>query len=275
MTGRRPWFLIALAACLGLAVGVASQSADGVVARINGKPITENDMRLAEVEIMVQLVGLPAERRRQAILDYLIDSQLFADAAERARLDREPQFEARRHYHLRRAMRDAYFDERLRDTLTPEEVRRAYDEQIAALKPPTEYHLRQILLGSEAEARDVRLKLTSGSDFAVLARQASRDPVSAQAGGDMGYLVPAQLDPDLAKAVAALPVGPASAPVKSRFGWHVIRVEDRRTRPPPTWDEAKELVRLELLSQRTREAVAGLRGEASIVYTDSGDAIGK
>ncbi|MBN9091624.1 MAG: peptidylprolyl isomerase [Reyranella sp.] len=275
MISPRSWFLIVLVAGLGLAIGAASQSADGVVARVNGKPISETDMRLAEVEIMTQLVGLPAERRRQAILDYLIDSQLFADAAERAKLDREPRFEARRHYHLRRALRDAYFDERLRDTLGPEEVRRAYEEQIAALKPLTEYRLRQILLGSEAEARDVRLKLVSGSDFAAVARQASRDPGSAQAGGDLGYLVPAQLDPDLAKAVAALPVGQTSAPVKTRFGWHLVRVEDRRTRPPPTWDEARELVRLELLSQRTREAVSGLRGDASIVYTNPEDAIGK
>lgn len=275
MTSGRAWFPVALAACLGLAVGAASQTADGVVARVNGKPVTETDMRLAEVEIMVQLVGLPAERRRQAVLDYLIDSQLFADAAERARLDRAPGFEARRHYHLRRALRDSYFDERLRDTITPEEVRRAYDEQLAALKPPTEYHLRQILLGSEAEARDVRLKLASGSDFAALARQASRDPGTAQAGGDMGYVVPAQLDPDLAKAVGALPVGQVSAPVRTRFGWHLVRVEDRRPRSPPTWEEARELIRLELLSQRTREAVAGLRGEASIVYTNPDDAIGR
>jgi peptidyl-prolyl cis-trans isomerase C len=135
--------------------------------------------------------------------------------------------------------------------------------------------VRQILSGSEAEARDLRLKLVSGSDFAALAQQASRDLATAQNGGDMGYVLPSQLDPDFEKAVVSLPVGELSAPIKTRVGWAVARVDDRRVRPLPTFEDAKELLRLELLATRTREAVASLRGRAAIIYTNPEDAIGK
>jgi peptidyl-prolyl cis-trans isomerase C len=266
---------IVAAASLGFSLDAASNTDDGVVARVNQKTITEADMRFAEVEIMTQLVRLPADRRRQATLDYLIDGQLFAEAAEQSKLDRQAGFEARRNYYLRRALRDAYFDDQIRNRITEEDLRRAYDDQLANVKGPTEYRVRQILSGSEAEARDLRLKLVSGSDFAALAQQASRDLATAQNGGDMGYVLPSQLDPDFEKAVVSLPVGELSAPIKTRVGWAVARVDDRRVRPLPTFEDAKELLRLELLATRTREAVASLRGRAAIIYTNPEDAIGK
>jgi peptidyl-prolyl cis-trans isomerase C len=266
---------IVAAASLGFSLDAASNTDDGVVARVNQKTITEADMRFAEVEIMTQLVRLPADRRRQATLDYLIDGQLFAEAAEQSKLDRQAGFEARRNYYLRRALRDAYFDDQIRNRITEEDLRRAYDDQLANVKAPTEYRVRQILSGSEAEARDLRLKLVSGSDFAALAQQASRDLATAQNGGDMGYVLPSQLDPDFEKAVVSLPVGELSAPIKTRVGWAVARVDDRRVRPLPTFEDAKELLRLELLATRTREAVASLRGRAAIIYTNPEDAIGK
>jgi peptidyl-prolyl cis-trans isomerase C len=260
---------------MSVVVCASSQSTDGIVARVNNEPITEMDIRLAEVELMAQLVRVPADRRRQTILGYLIDGQLFAEAAERAKFDRQATFEARRSYHLRRALRDAYFDDQIRDKITDEDVRRAYDEQLAGLKPVLEFRVRQILVGSETEARDLRLKLVSGSDFAGIARQVSRDLATAQSGGDMGYVLPGRLDADFEKAVTSLPVGQLSPPIKTRFGWAIARVDDRRSRPPPSWDEARELVRLELLAVRTREAVSDLRGQAAIVYTNAEDALAK
>lgn len=262
---------VALVAFLGLVIGAASQTREKVVVRVNNKSITEADVRLAEIEIMTQLVQIPADRRRQAILDYLIDGQLLADAAVRAKLDKQAQFEARRQYFQRRALRDAYFEEKIRDAITPDEVRLSYDSQASAVRPPAEYRARQILVGSELDARSIRVKLMSGTDFAALAKQISHDVGTGQNGGDLGYVVQGQLDPDFEKAVARLQVGELSAPIKTRFGWHIVRLEDRRTRPVPTWEEAKELVRLELLAQRTRDVVGEMRNAASIVYTDLDD----
>lgn len=266
-------FVALLAMCSG--TGASSQNPSSVVVRVNGKAVTEADVRLAEGELFAQLARLPPDRRSQFVLDYLVDGQLFAEAAEKASLDKEKEFEDRRRYFLRRALRDAYFDSKIRVQVSDDMVRKAFDDQIATLKPIDELHLRQILAGSEAEARDLRLKLVSGSDFANLARQHSRDIGTAQAGGDMGYVLPAQLDPDFAAAVSALTTGDISLPIRTRFGWVIARIEDRRVRPFPKWEDSRDVLRLELLGGQIKTVVEDLRAQSAIVYTNPDDAIGK
>lgn len=234
--------------------------------RVNDKPITEADVRLAEADIATDLLQMPRERRREAVLEFLIESQLLADAAEQARLDGSRQHEARRRYQQRRTLRDTYFEARIRDTVSEADVRRAYDEQAATIKRQDQFRAVHILVDSESAAVDIRRKIVGGADFAALARESSRDNGTAANGGDLGFVEPGQLDPRFEAAVLKLATGELSSPIQTKFGWHVVRVEERRLRPVPTYEEAKDFIRLEMVLRRTRETVAAMRKDARIVY---------
>jgi len=258
-----------MTAAVGIAMMLSGAAfADSkVVAKVNGVEITEKDIDLARAEVGDQLANIPAKDRRRDLLLYLIENQLLADAAKKEKLDQGPKSEELMKYYQRRALHDAYFNDKIREAVTDEQLKKIYDTEVAKVKPQTEFNARHILVKTEEDAHDIVERLNRGSDFAELAKEKSTGPSGAQ-GGDLGYFAKGRMVPEFEAAVLKLKKGDVSDPVKTQFGWHVIKLEDIRESKPPAFDDVKDGLKSGLVRQKAVEVIGGLRKGAEIDILD-------
>ena len=200
------------------------------------------------------------------LLQYVIENELMAGAGQKDSLDKADSFPGRVKYHERRALRDAFFDVKINDAVTEAEAKKIYDEKIVQLKPEQEMHARHILVATEAEAKEVAERLKKGEDFATVAKEKSKD--TGAEGGDLGFFARGQMLKPFEDAAFALDVGQISEPVQTQFGWHIIKVEEKRDQPLPTFDQVKEAIIAQLVQQKAQEVVTGLRDAAKIEVVD-------
>ncbi|MGA9268205.1 MAG: peptidylprolyl isomerase [Rhodomicrobium sp.] len=252
----------ALALALGAQVAYAAP-----VAKVNGADITDAELAFAEAEVGAEIAGLPPESRRRVLVEYLIEAHLFADEANKGQLTTGKDFEDRLAYYKLRAMRDAFYEKKVRGGVSEAQARAAYDEQIGNLKPEQEVHARHILVKTEDEAKDLVKQLKAGADFKELAQKSS-DGGSAHSGGDLGYFARGQMVKSFEDAAFALEAGQISDPIKSEFGWHVIKVEDKRTKPAPAFEEVKDQITASLTQAQLKDTVQKLRSSASVEIID-------
>ncbi len=275
-TRRLPAGCSALALAAGLSVFAiavpfceAAFAQEAVLATVGGKPLTEADLKMAETELGPELAQLPPGSRRRILLEYLIENQVFSDAAEGAKLGTGADYEARVNYWRRRALRDLYFEKTIKASVKDEDAKKFYDEQVKALKPEEEVSARHILVKDEAKAKEIADKLAKGGDFAALAKENSEDPGSKDNGGELGYFGKGQMVPEFEAAAFALEKGKISAPIKSNFGYHIIKLEDKRMRQPPPFDGLKERIVNTLLQKKAQTVGQDLRNAAKVEYVDA------
>ncbi|PSJ54928.1 peptidylprolyl isomerase [Pseudaminobacter soli (ex Li et al. 2025)] len=240
-----------------------------VIATVNGKPITEGDLQVAESDLDQQFSRLPAEQRRAAALSAVIEIRLLAGEAEAKGLDKNPDFQRRMEFLKDRALHSEVVEKEVSKAITDDEIRARYDKEIAAAPPVNEVHARHILVKTKEEAEAIIKQLDGGAKFEDLAKEKSSDPGSGANGGDLGYFGPGQMVPEFEKAAFALEPGSyTKEPVKTQFGWHIIKVEDKRTQQPPAFDQVKAQIRSLLLRDKYFELVKSLRGNAKVDVTD-------
>lgn len=258
----------ALAAAIGLAGTAALAQDAAVVANVDGHAITEADLELALAELEPQLGHLPVPQRRAAALSTLLEIRLLSAAAEARQLDQSDDFTRRMEFLRGRALHSAYIDAEVAPRVTDEALRARYDTEIAAIEPVEEVRARHIIVASREEAAAVIAELDAGGDFEALARERSTDGAASE-GGDLGYFGPGQMVPAFEEAALALEVGShSSEPVETQFGWHVIKLEDRRRQQLPAFEEVQQQLRSLLLRETYLEAVDGLRADAEIEIED-------
>jgi peptidyl-prolyl cis-trans isomerase C len=256
-----------------MALGVAAASLpalaqDKVVATVNGKNLTEADIALADTEIGGELGQLPPATKRRLLLEFIIENQMFADAAETAKMNTGPIYEQRMAFWKRRALRDIYFENNIRGAVKDADAKAFYDEQVKQLKPEEEVSARHILVDDKVKADDLAAKLKSGGDFDALAKEHSKDPGSKDQGGSLGFFGRGQMVPQFEEAAFKLKKGEVSDPVQSQFGWHVIRVDDTRTRQPPAFEAVKDRIVQSLIGQKAQAIATELRGKTKVEYVD-------
>jgi peptidyl-prolyl cis-trans isomerase C len=252
----------------------AASDAAPVVAIVNGTNITETDVKLAEAEIGDQLKQYPPQVRRRVLIEFLIENQLFAQAAAKQDLRQSPSFKEKMTYWNRRMLRDTYFEEQVRKKISDEEARKFYDDRIKQVKTGTEIKASHILVKTEDLAKEIYEKIAHGADFSEMAGKHSEDPGSKTKGGTLGYFGKGQMVPAFETAAFQLEVGEISLPVKSRFGWHLIKVEDRRERKPPAFEAVKNQIVTALVRQKANELGKQLREGAQISYPGQKPKIG-
>jgi peptidyl-prolyl cis-trans isomerase C len=257
------WLLIA--AFIGL-VPLPAAAEDPVVARVNGVDIKQSDLDFAESEVGPRLASLALADRRRVLLQYVIENELMAGAGQQDQLDQAESFPGRVKYHERRALRDAFFDAKINDAVTEADAKKIYDEQIGEVKPEEEIHALHILVATEDEAKEVAERLKKGEDFATVAKEKSKD--TGAEGGDLGFFTREQMLKPFADAAFALDVGAISEPVQTQFGWHIIRVEEKRNRPLPAFDQVKAMIISQLVARKAQEVVTGLQQKAKIEVVD-------
>lgn len=246
----------------------ADDASDKVVVTVDGKPITEGEMKLAEGEVGQDLAQLPPEVKRRALAEYLIDNRLFANAAEAAKLGETPEFKKYMAYLHERALREQYFEKTLKGGITEDEAKNIYKKRLTQMKPEPEFSARHILVATEEKAKELRAKIVAGEDFQKLAKENSIDPGSKGEGGFLGYFGVGQMVPEFENVVVKMQKGELSEPVKSAYGWHIIKLEDRRTKEPPSFEQVKDTIMNSLAVRKAQEASADMRGKAKVEYVD-------
>ncbi|PWJ84746.1 peptidyl-prolyl cis-trans isomerase C [Pseudaminobacter salicylatoxidans] len=240
-----------------------------VVATVNGQTITEGDLTSAESDLDQQFSRLPAEQRRAAALSAIIEIRLLAGEAQAKGLDKDPEFQRRMKFLQDRALHSQVVEQEVAKAITDDEIRARYDKEIAAAPAVNEVHARHILVKTKEEAEAIIKQLDGGAKFEDIAKEKSSDAGSGANGGDLGYFGPGQMVPEFEKAAFALEPGSyTKEPVQSQFGWHIIKVEDKRAQQPPAFDQVKEQVRSLLLRDKYFALVKSLRGAAKIDVTD-------
>jgi peptidyl-prolyl cis-trans isomerase C len=239
-----------------------------VIATVNGTPVTEAEISLAEQQLGQQFARLSNDQKRAAALTALIEIKLLAKKAEDDGLDKTDEFKQQMEFLRERALHSAEVDAIISNAVTDEDVRARYDKQIADTPPESEIHARHILVKTEKEARDIIKQLDEGADFQKLAVEHSTGP-SGPKGGDLGYFSKGQMVPAFENAAFALDVGQYTKdPVQTQFGWHVIEVEDKRAKQPAAFDEVKDQIRNTLMREAYVEAVGKMRDAATIEIND-------
>ena len=147
-------------------------------------------------------------------------------------------------------------------------LKKYYDEQIGQVKPVEEVRARHILVEGEEDAKKIATRLKGGEDFAKIAKEVSKDPGSGAEGGDLGFFTKDRMVPEFAEAAFAMKPGEVSQPVKSQFGWHVIKLEERRQKPLPTFDQVKDRIAQALAAKAQTDYLQGLRASAKIEKTE-------
>jgi len=262
---------LALALVLGAALTIgaphlagAQKKDDPVLARVNGVEIKQSDLDIAEADVGPSLQVQEPNARKEALLAYLIDLTALAQAASAKKLEASPDFAARMAYAKNKVLMEALLGDITRTAATEAEMKKLYDESVAKTQPEEEVRARHILVKTEKEAQDVLAKLKGGADFEKLAREISTDPSAKTNGGDLEYFTKGQMVPEFSEAAFKLSKGQVSQPVKTQFGFHVIKVEDKRSKPVPKYEEVKEQVQAFVVRKAQAELVMKVRSEAKI-----------
>lgn len=257
------WLRAAACAAL-LALPTAAHAQGAPVATVNGTPIRAELGELMFKDQAQNSGGRTPEQIRNAVRDDLINREVIAQEARRTGLLKKPELDTR--YEL--AQQIALVQLFMRDWIatnpvSEQEMRKAYDDAVASA-PDKEYKARHILLGTEAEAQKTIAELKKGLKFEELARL-SKDAANANSGGDLGWTVPSALDKAFADALQKLGKGQVSeAPVRTRFGWHVIRLDDTRALKMPPFETLKPRIMQQLTQRKIENMVRDLRAKAKI-----------
>ncbi|TWF50375.1 peptidylprolyl isomerase [Neorhizobium alkalisoli] len=232
----------ALAAAI-LCQSTAFSADDAVVAKVGNLEIHQSELDLAVQNLDPQLAQLPDEQKKVAALSGAIDVKLLAGGALAEGVDKTDDFKKRMAYIGDRELHNAYFRKHVVEATTEAEVKARYDKEIAAIPKQQEVKAAHILVKTEDEAKAIIAKLDKGEDFAKLAKENSQDS-NKDDGGDLGWFGPGRMVPEFEEAAFALDKGQyTKTPVKTQFGFHVIKVEDKRDAAPPAFDQVQDQVK--------------------------------
>ena len=232
--------IAAAAAFIGFAAMASSASAK-VLAKVDGAEITDDDVKTALEDLGPTLPAqLKGPAREAYVLDYLIDLKLAAQEANKEKLADDPEFARRMAYFHDKVLMEGLLGKIAAAAATPEAEKKVYDDAAKAQKPEEEIHARHILVPTEDEAKAALARIQKGEDFAKVADELSKDP-GAQ-GGDLGWFTKDKMVPEFAAAAFKLEPGQVSQPVKTEFGWHIIKVEGKRQKQFPPFEQVKDQV---------------------------------
>jgi peptidyl-prolyl cis-trans isomerase C len=235
-----------------------------VVARVNGTDVTRQ-------EVLDSAADLPEQIRSQIdlvfpqLLNRYIGLKLLSDKGRAENLAEDPEVKKLMSDYEIQAIRQVYVTRYLGQQVTDDAIKARYEKKLKDNPPPEEVRAAHILVKTEDEAKAIIEQLKGGGDFAALAKEKSTDKGSGANGGELGWFAKDVMVKEFADAAFAMKVDEFSqAPVKSQFGYHIIKLEERRTQPAPTLDSQREQIRAELSEESVQALVQNLRKEAKV-----------
>ena len=259
---------------LGVLVGVHFPAAaqiqaldntgDPVVAIVDGAAILRSDLVIVQRTLPPQFQQLPLEVLYPALIERMIDAKLIFEAGRKEKLDADSEVKRRVQQFEERVVQEIYLNRLIEKQVTEDTIRKRYDAFVKENPAKEEISARHILVQTEAQAKEVITELGKGADFAELAKARSIDPAGKQQGGDLGFFSKEEMVPEFSEAAFKMKDGEISkAPVRTQFGYHVIRVEARRTASQPL-EEVREKLVSDMSQEIMNNLVGGLRKTAKI-----------
>jgi peptidyl-prolyl cis-trans isomerase C len=261
---------LAVTGCLAavLAAGLPVRAEDNpVLAKVNGMEIRQSDVALAEEELGASLAQMDPATKKDNVLAFLIDMRIVSKAAEDKKVENSEDFKKRLAFTRNRLLMDSLLASEGKAATTDEAMKKVYEEASKQITGEQEVHARHILVESEDEAKAIKAELDKGGDFAELAKKKSKDP-GASDGGDLGFFTKEQMVPEFSTVAFALEPGKISDPVKSQFGWHIIKVEEKRSRKAPDFEQVKSQIETYVTRKAQADYVAKLREAAKVERMD-------
>jgi len=272
---HRAGFLAAALGLLLVAAGpVAAQDKDPLIATVNGTEIHQSDLAVAEEEAG-QLPPMSPDAKKDYLVQFMADMILVSKAAEAKKMGDGADFKRKIAFARNKLLMEQLLQSVGKEALTDEATHKVYDDAVKQLGEQQEVHARHILIraapgddkaGKEAEdkIKAVIERLKKGEDFAKVASDVTEDPSGKANGGDLGYFSKEQMVPEFSDTAFKLEKGQISEPVKTQFGWHVIKVEDKRAKAVPKFEEVKPQIESYVTRKAQAELVTKLRVEAKI-----------
>jgi peptidyl-prolyl cis-trans isomerase C len=257
----------ALAMVLLAGLPARADDANPVLAKVNGSEIRQSDVTLAEEELGPSLAQMDPATKKDNVLSFLIDMKIVSKAAEDKKIENNEDFKRRLAFTRSRLLMDSLLATEGKAATTDEAMKKVYDDAAKQISGEQEVHARHILVETEDEAKAVEDELKKGADFAELAKKKSKDP-GASDGGDLGFFTKDQMVPEFSAVAFALEPGKVSDPVKSQFGWHVIKVEEKRNRQAPAFEQVKGQIETYVARKAQADYVAKLREAAKVERMD-------
>src|ERR1700733_12804891 len=269
--GLRVRLAYAATGCLAMVLlaglPVRAEDANPVLAKVNGAEIRQSDVALAEEELGPSLAQMDPASKKENVLAFLIDMKIVAKAAEAKKIEDRDDFKARLAFTRNRLLMDNLLAVEGKAATTDEAMKKVYEDASKQISGEQEVHARHILVETEEEAKAIEDELKKGADFAELAKKKSKDP-GASDGGDLGFFTKDQMVPEFSNVAFALEPGKISDPVKSQFGWHIIKVEEKRNRRPPDLEQVKPQIKPFVPRKAKADYVAKLRETAKVERMD-------
>jgi peptidyl-prolyl cis-trans isomerase C len=270
VTKPGPRLGLAAAGCLAmvlLAGPVRAEDANPVLAKVNGSEIHKSDVALAEEELGPSLAQMDPATKDENVLAFLIDMKIVSKAAEDKKVQDSEDFKKRMAFTRSRLLMDNLLASEGKAATSDEAMKKVYEEASKQITGEQEVHARHILVETEDQAKAVEEELKKGADFAELAKKKSKDP-GASDGGDLGFFTKDQMVPEFSAVAFSLEPGKVSDPVKTQFGWHVIKVEEKRNRKAPDFDQVRSQIETYVTRKAQADYVAKLREAAKIERMD-------
>src|SRR5436305_13716509 len=265
----------AVAGCLAVALlaglPLRAEEANPVLAKVNGAEIRASDVAVAEGELGPSLAQMDPATKKENVLGFLIDMKIVSKEAEDKKIAERDDFKTRLAFARNRLLMDNLLAAEGKAATTDENMKKVYEEAAKQIGGEQEVHARHILVETEDEAKKIEAELKKGADFAELAKKESKDP-GASDGGDLGFFTKDQMVPEFSTAAFALEPGKISDPVKTQFGWHVIQVEEKRTRKAPDFEQVKPQIETYVVRKAQADYVAKLRTAAKVERMDDASA---
>jgi peptidyl-prolyl cis-trans isomerase C len=251
-------------------ISESKQGMEKVIATVNGEPVTEEEL----LAYRSTRKGSPLFQDRQAMLDELITQKVVYQDALRQKLDEEPEVLKELEQLRKRVILSAAIRQAMKEAQISEEEMRAEYERLKGEMASVEYKAGHILVDEEQQARQLIGQLKEGADFAELARQYSSD-ASGKNGGDLGWFKAEQMVEPFSRALAKLQKGSYTAePVKTQFGWHVIKLEDKRQVEAPGFEQLKGRIEKLLRQNKVRDYFESLKSKAEITIQEAESVVG-
>ena len=260
------WSVLALAAVLSGPALAEGETADTVVATVNGAPITLGQMVAMKESLPPQYQSLPDDVLFKGIYDQLIQQEVLAQSVK----ELGPRAIATMENDKRGFVSGLAIDAIVKEAVTDAALQKAYDDRFKDAKPQTEYNAAHILVATEEEANKLKEELAGGADFAELAKAHSTDTGSGANGGDLGWFGLGMMVKPFEEAVVGAKVGEVTGPVKTDFGYHLILVKETRIAEKPTLDQMRDELAQEVenaaitakIDELTKGATVTREGEA-------------
>lgn len=275
---RRAGFATLAVLLLASAAPSFAQDKDPVVAKVNGTEIRQSDINLAEEEAG-QLPPMSPEQKQDYLVQFMADMVLVSKAAEDKKLGDTPEFKRKLAFNRNKLLMEALLTQTGKEALTEPAMKKVYEDAVKQMGEEKEVHARHILIRAAAgdekaskEAEDkikaIIVRLNKGEDFAKVASETTEDPSGKANGGDLGFFSKEQMVPEFSETAFGLEKGKISGPVKTQFGWHVIKTEDTRVKPQPKFEDVKPQIEQFVTRKAQAEMVTKLRESAKIERLD-------